>query len=297
MRTSSTASARVFRPAWRATFTAAAFFLLTVWALGQTKPSSTASASPDYSQEPFIVESMVSHFAFENDGTATQELTAHLRIQTDAGVQQWGLLTFAYLKANDTVEIAYVRVRTPDGTVVITPPENFQDIESEVSRIAPMYSDLRQKHVAVKGLSPGDILEYRMQSRTHTPQVPGQFWLSYNFTSEGIALEEQLEVSVPRAREVKVKSADAQPAIREEGVRRFYIWKTNKLKRKTDEEKGKESKKDAPAPSVQLTSFRSWEEVGNWYGGLQSDRVVPTAEVRAKAAELTRTAVTEMAHY
>ncbi|MBZ5511934.1 MAG: DUF3857 domain-containing protein [Acidobacteriia bacterium] len=274
--------------------TAGAFFLLSVWVLGQTKPSTTASAGPDYSQEPSIAESIVSRFAFEDDGTGTQESTVRLRIQTGAGVQQWGLLSFAYLKANDTVEIAYVRVRKPDGTVVITPPENFQDMESDVSRIAPMYSDLRQKHVAVKGLSPGDVLEYRMLSRTHTPQVPGQFWLSYNFTTEGIVLDEQLEVSVPRTREVKIKSADAQPSIREEGARRFYTWKTNKLRRKTDEEKRKESKKDAPPPSVQLTSFRSWEELGKWYGGLQSDRVVPTAEVRAKAAELTRTAVTEM---
>ena len=294
MPTSSIAGARRWRLARRATLSAAAFLLLSVWVPGQTKPSAPASAGPDYSQEPFIAESSVSRVAFENDGTGTQEATVRLRIQTGAGVQQWGLLSFPYLKANESIEIAYVRVRKPNGTVVITPPENFQDIESDVSRLAPMYSDLRQKHVAVKGLSPGDVLEYRMQSRTHTPQVPGQFWLSYNFTPEGITLDEQLEVSVPRAREVKVKSADVQPEIREEGTRRFYTWKTNKLRRKTDEEKRKESKKDAPPPSVQLTSFRSWEEVGKWYSGLQSDRVEPSAEVRAKAAELTRGAVTEM---
>ncbi|MBZ5569317.1 MAG: DUF3857 domain-containing protein [Acidobacteriia bacterium] len=263
--------------------------LLVAPAVAQAKP-----VTPDYSQEAVAIESFVSNHAFQIDGTGTQEVTARMRIQTDAGVQQWGLLTFSYQKANETVEIAYVRVRKADGTVVITPPENIQDMESEVSRAAPLYSDLRQKQVAVKGLSPGDVLEYRVHWQTHTPQVVGQFWLNYNFTRDGIVLDEQLEVSVPRERSLKVKNSDVQPAIREEGTRRIYIWKTSNLRRKSDEEKSKESKKEPPPPSVQMTSFRSWEELGKWYDDLQRARVVPSAEVRAKAAELTRNAATDL---
>jgi len=32
---------------------------------------------------------------------------------------------------------------------------------AEITRQAPFHSDIREKHSAVKGLSPGDVLEYR----------------------------------------------------------------------------------------------------------------------------------------
>ena len=209
-------------------------------------------------------------------------------------MQQWGLLAFGYAKANETVDIIYVRVRKPDGAVVVTPKENVQDMPTDVSRAAPMYSDLRQKHVAVKGLSVGDTLEYRAEWHIHTAQIPGQFWTDYDFMRDGIALDEQLQVSVPRNRVVKVKSADPQPVITEEGDRRLYTWKTKNLRRKTEEEKRKLAAKDAPPPAVRITSFHSWEELGNWYAELQRDRVTPTPDIRAKAAELTGKAATDV---
>lgn len=41
------------------------------------------------------------------------------------------------------------------------------------------------------------------------------------------------------------------------------------------------------APDVQLSSFQSWAEVGQWYWNLQSPRIEPSPAVRTKAAELT----------
>ena len=46
-----------------------------------------------------------------------------------------------------------MRVRKPDGSVVETPAENVQDMAAEITRQAPFYSDLNEKHEAVKGLA------------------------------------------------------------------------------------------------------------------------------------------------
>ena len=43
--------------------------------------------------------------------------------------------------------------------MVETPASDVQDLDSAVSREAPMYTDGEREHVAVKSLSPGDILE------------------------------------------------------------------------------------------------------------------------------------------
>ena len=37
-----------------------------------------------------------------------------------------------------------------------------------------------------------------------------------------------------------------------------------------------------------MTTFQSWSEVGQWYAGLERDRVTPDEKIRAKAAELIR---------
>ena len=40
-------------------------------------------------------------------------------------------------------------------------------------------------------------------------------------------------------------------------------------------------------PSIAWTTFRSWEQVGAWYRGLEADRIVPDESVTAKAKEVT----------
>ena len=66
-------------------------------------------------------------------------------------------------------------------SVVVTPDYNVQDMPADVTRSAPMYSDIHQKHVAVKGLGVGDTLEYQVTFHTFKAEVPGHFWLEYSF--------------------------------------------------------------------------------------------------------------------
>src|SRR5882762_1903273 len=235
----------------------------------QSAPKS-AAAKPDYSQEAFVMEQYLRKVKLENDGTSLREDSARIRIQSDAGVQHYGLLTFSYPSATGSFEIDYVRVRKPDGTVVETPSENIQDMAAEITREAPFYSDLREKHIAVKGLGVGDVLEFAMYERVTKPLAPGQFWLDYTFTKTLILLQERLEVTVPRERAVKIKSPDYQPAVSDTGAYRTYTWTSSNLQRKDDKKSKEEETKTAseqlrgrfPQPDVLVTSFQTWEDVG-----------------------------------
>ncbi|MGB9205411.1 MAG: DUF3857 domain-containing protein [Terriglobales bacterium] len=236
---------------------------------------------------------MSTRVAFENDGNSTREQTTRVRVQTDAGVKQWGLLTFPYQSATQTVEIGYVRVRRTDGSTLITPADNVQDLDSEITRSAPFYSDLREKHVAVKGLGKGDILEYQAHWRATKPLIPGQFWFQYNFNRDGVVLAERLEIRVPAERAVKVKGPQATQTVTAEAGSRTYAWTYSKLQSAKEPENDEKKQTDAALgrlapPEVQISSFQSWEEVGRWYWNLQKDRTEPTAAIRTKAAELTK---------
>jgi tetratricopeptide (TPR) repeat protein/transglutaminase-like putative cysteine protease len=271
-------------------------------AAAQASPKA-AAASPDYSKEAFVDEEDLSKIVFENDGTGTRETSLRLRVQSDAGVQRYSVLTFPYQDAFETVEIIYVRVRKPDGTVIVTPTENILDMPSEITRQAPFYSDLHEKHVAVKGLTAGDVLE--SQARWHVTKAlaPGQFWTAFNIPHDFIVLHQEFQVSVPRERPVRWKSPAFKPAISEEGGRRIFTWTFSQLEHRSSEQEKTEQEEKAyqavrgklPPPDVQLSSFQSWEEIGAWYNGLQLERVKPSPAIRAKAAELTKNAADDNA--
>src|SRR5437868_12709430 len=145
---------------------AVVFQLFLLFAIAQVAPpppppsETSTSNSPDFSQEGFVVEKTRTAYRFENDGTGKREGYARIRIQSEAGVQQWGQLVFPYSSANETVDIAYVRVIRADGSTVTAEPDAVQDLTAPVQREAPVYSDLRQKHVTVPALRPGETLEY-----------------------------------------------------------------------------------------------------------------------------------------
>ena len=274
---------------------------LTPFVTAQAPSSAAAATKPDFSKEGVIVEQLTTQATFENDGTGTRTFRVRARVQSDAGVQKLGLLTFAYQASVETLDITYVRVRKADGSVVATSPDTFQDMPSDITRVAPLYSDSHEKHVAVKGLSAGDMLEYECQYKLTKPLAPGQFWFDYNFDDDEIVLDEQLEIKVPRQRAVKFKSLTVRPTVTEALNYRIYTWKTANLKSKQESDEDKTQKLIermrglGPQPDVRFSSFQTWEEIGRWYSDLQKDRISPTPEIAAKAAELTKGAADDSA--
>jgi hypothetical protein len=261
----------------------------------------TNSAKPDFSKEAIVVEMDSTRATFENDGTGTRQINRRIRIQSEAAVQQLGVLTLSYANSNESLTIDYVRVTKPDGTVVTTPADDVQDMVADITRQAPFYSDLHEKHIPVKGLGVGDTLEFQAEWHLTKPLAPGEFWFSFDFPHDAVYLQQELQIKVPRARAIKWKSAHVQPAIDSDGAYRRLTWTTSHLQGPLT---GKEKDKDdedtlydlarglLPAPDVQLSSFQTWDDVARWYSALQQDRLKPTPEIQAKAAELTKNAAT-----
>ncbi len=286
---------------WRAV--ACACGLAGFAAIAQSMPEQTgkppqnppAAAKPsDYSKEPAVIEQQTAKFLLEPDGTSTVDMSTRVRVQSPAGVKQFGLLRFPYASATSNLEIVFVRVTKPDGKLVATPMEGVLDMPSEITRLAPFYSDLKEKQVAVKGLEVGDVLEFASRTKVTSPLDPRQYWFSYEFTRNVIVLEEVVQFRAPRDRYVNVRSAQIQPVISEDGGFRVYTWKTASLEVKGEEKAANAAvPKLQDPPDIQVSTFRSWEEVGEWFRGLMAARAAPDNEIRAKTEELTRGLATD----
>jgi len=242
-----------------------------------------------YANEPFVIERIQTTVRFETDGKSQRELTIRVRVQSEAAVKQFGLLVYPYMGSFEKLEVVYVRVRKPDGTVIETPASDVQDLDSEVSRAAPMYTDQKEKHIAVRSLAPKDVLEFKLRWMVQTPLAPGYFWFTDSFVKQGICLDEEIELNVPRDVNTKIVAPDV--VTREEGDRRIYVMHSSRLKEEKEDDKDANTWiKDfygAAPPEVQMSSFVSWAVVGDWFRKVQQNRTEVTPAIRAKAEELT----------
>jgi tetratricopeptide (TPR) repeat protein len=250
--------------------------------------SPSKSGDQSFASEPYVIELLQNRLRFEPDGKGLRELHTRIRIQSESAIREFGVLVYPYMASFENLDVLYTRVHKPDGTTIDTPPSDIQDLDSAVSREAPMYTDQREKHIAVKSLGVGDLLDVSLRWTVHDPVAQGHFWSDHDFFKAGICLKEELEISVPATPPVKLTVSIPASEITEGVGRRTYTFRTSHLKKEEEEEIPAWEKDFAGAspPSIRLSSFTSWADVGAWYGGLQQPRVRVTPEIRAKANEL-----------
>jgi len=253
----------------------------------QVKLTNSAPSDAQFAKEGVVYEKVATVIHYDANGLGDKTLTVVARVQSEGAVHEAGLLTFSYASGEEKVEPVYVRVRRPDGTVVNTPSDDAQDMPTEVTRAAPFYSDLREIQIPVKSLSPGDKLEYEMRFvRTKAPAA-GQFWSALNFVRNNVVLDETVELSFPKDKYVLVLTPKNRPVITEENGLKVYRWKTSQMEPTVGADKKKDSADDPEALApVTWTTFRNWQEVGDWYGSLAKNRTEASPEVKAKVEEL-----------
>lgn len=276
--------------------------------LAQSSPAAPVLVSPsadNYRNEAIVFEKSETTYRMHADGTGERDVHIVARIQSQGAAQQLGVLAFAYASAYETPVVKLVRVHKPDGSVVDTPATDAIEMPAEVSRQAPLYSDLKEKHIPVRSLAPGDTLEYEIDTSINKAEAPGQFWGADHFMAPGtvIVLSEVLRLEFPADKYVQVWSPNHKPAIKDHDGLRTYTWDVAQLVT-APKSTGKDGVKPTPPkdsdedadgrklPSVAWTTFRSWDEVGAWYRSLASKRAEPSDAIRARADELTKDAKT-----
>jgi len=243
----------------------------------------------DSARQPFVIERLYERVRYDSDGTGKREFDLRVHVISEGALQAFGQLEYPYNSASDRLDVGYVRVLKTGGDTVVAPASAVLDVTGPIAREAPMFSDIREKVVTVPGLRPGDVLEAHLTWTTVTPVAPGRFWYADDFPEDAIIVDQRLVVDVPRSEAVLVRtSGAAAPEVRETGDRRIYEWRRQNLRVDTSsagEARRAARFRHAPA-AVQVTSFRTWEEVGRWYANLEREREALTPAIRAKADSL-----------
>jgi len=287
---------------------ASAFLMLN--AIATAQDVAKTSTTVEYSDEGVVFERYEQCYRMHADGTGERANHVLLKIQSESAARQFSVLSFGYASADETPHIDLVRVHKADGTAVDTPASDAIEMPAEVTRAAPLYSDLKEKHVPVRSLSPGDTLEYDVHTTVDKAEAPGQFWGVHHFTAPGttVVRAEVLTLEVPKDKYVQVWSPNHKPEVTEHDGLRRYVWNVAQLvpapkkagPSQADEKEKKDKKPKDPdedadghaLPSVAWTTFHTWAEVGDWYRSLAMTRAMPNDSLRARAGELTKDART-----
>ncbi len=265
------------------------------------------SAPDPYSGETGVLERVDVVYAMNADGTGYMQKTVVAKIQTEAALQQLGILGMRFAGNTQHAEFHYVRARHPDGSVTETPVSGVMEQPMQATVQAPFYSDLKVAQLPVKSLQVGDTLEWEARVVMTKAEAPNEFWGAENFVTEGsVVREESVELHVPTTKAVTVwtnPTLGIKVKQSKDGDQTVYRWETSALTPTVgaDAEAAKEAKKKhvltadeeldierGKLPSVAWTTFPGWAAVGEWYRGLELSRATPDDEIKAKVAELTK---------
>jgi tetratricopeptide (TPR) repeat protein len=267
--------------------------LCVVTALAGQAPAPPAASITKASDSvlPYTIESLRTRVRLENDGGGSRQLTFAVKVLDEQAVRQWGQVTLPYQSDTEALDVKSVQVEKPDGSVSTTTSDGVQDLAVPVPGPAPVFTDLRQKTITVSALRPGDLLKVDAVWTTKKPIAAGQFWFEHTFDTNETVRDERLEIDVPAARKVILKTAPGKPQEEHDGLgtvadgRRVYRWKSAHVVDDSAKPKVRQPDEDEPAADVRLTSFQSWDEFARWFGALAP--AIPDATVNAKVATLT----------
>lgn len=266
------------------------------------------SARRKYANEPYVFERHFLAVRFEKDGTGTRELSARVRIQTDAGAQQFRQLVFSFVSPNEEVSVRSATIHTASGSTidVRSQPNATKVGPSSVTQKFPAYSDLKELRVALPNLKAGDTLDYEVVTRIIQPFAPGEFWFSYDFPHDSIILDDRLEINLPQGRAFSIEApgisrtagATLTPATEplnrdvafsrtDEAGRTILRWSRANLKRVSADQDAQPTRA-ASTPDIQITSFHSWAQVAHWYAQREQTVAQVTPAIQTKVQELTR---------
>ena len=208
------------------------------------------------------IELLETKYRFETNGDSRKEVHTRVRINNELGVRQFGRLNFDFNRSFQSVEIPLVRVTHASGGTADILSGAITDHPNPAVVEAPAYQDVRVKSVRILGLQPSDLLEYRVITTTsHHPLAP-DFWLDHTFDRSGVVCEENFEIDLPEALQIRLKINPAtppeSPAPGSQGIdsRAVYRWKRKSPVTTTAVEKSDTNRAD-----ISLSTFKSWKHL------------------------------------
>ncbi|MFH1202380.1 MAG: DUF3857 domain-containing protein, partial [Candidatus Omnitrophota bacterium] len=224
----------------------------------------------------------------------TQVSTMHyiVKILNERGKEDFAESHIEYDSTYEKIELEYARTIRPDGIVVEVGKRHIRDVSRYLN--FPLYSNARVYIISFPEIAEGAVVEYKVKIYRSQLINKKDFVLSYALQAQEPVIIANLSLTLPRERNVYIKTinsqynnfgADLKPGIEKKDKELVYRWQFKDLPQIMPEPSMPPESQINPA--IILSTFKSWQEIYNWWWKLAQGKIKADSAIKDKVRELT----------
>ncbi|MFH0938810.1 MAG: DUF3857 domain-containing protein [Planctomycetota bacterium] len=230
------------------------------------------------------------------NGSASRMIHRIAKALRQPGVQEVNQYTIYYEPERQIVEILRAVVITPDGRELSRADISDRSTSAAMGVQTRIYDEHYLKQVRFKDLEPGSLVDLQYTIRDTSDNLYGDYFADTFYLSDDLpTVKSQYVLDYPRnlaiqTRVFNTKSLEEQVS-EPDPQRKILKWELNNTPG-IIRERGMPPVRDQLA-QLQVTTMKSWQEVGQWYWHLIKDQLTVTDELRKVILELTKNCKTQ----
>jgi tetratricopeptide (TPR) repeat protein len=215
------------------------------------------------------------------NGLSSRFQQTGVKVYSQRGVEAFRSFPITYSPDRQEVRILRATVTKPDGSVIESYSESERSLNAPWSRL---YYDARAKVLSFPSLAPGDVLDvrYRLED-TALDNLLSDYWGDVDYVETVAPKLRYLYIAdMPPGRALywnkSLSSGIAEVEQTEQDGRTLYRWSAHHVPKVIPEP-------SMPGwaevvPTLHVSTYKSWDQVGRYYWGLVRDQLRPNQELR-----------------
>ncbi|MBM3254709.1 MAG: DUF3857 domain-containing protein [Candidatus Omnitrophica bacterium] len=224
----------------------------------------------------------------------TQVSTLHyiVKILNERGKEDFAESHIGYDSTYEKIELEYARSIRPDGIVVEVGKRHIRDVSKYLN--FPLYSNARAYIISFPEITEGSVIEYKIKIYRSQLINKKDFVLGYTLQTREPVIMANFSLTIPRGKNVYIKTINGEynnfgarllPSVEKKDKELIYSWQFKDLPQIMPEPSmPPESQIN---PTIILSTFKSWQEIYNWWWKLARDKIKAGPAIKDKVRELT----------
>jgi len=247
-----------------------------------------ASAFPDDNIIHLLNQQVV---RINANGTSSRMVHKISKLLRPNGVQQLQQDSIWYEPERQVVDVIKASVITPDGREISRAEIDDRSTSAAMGVQTRIYDEHFLKQVRFNNLEPGSIVDLQYTIRDTGDNIYGNYFAdTFYFNDDDPTVRSQYVLDFPKDLSQQTQTVntkiEAQRVAQSDTRREVYKWELDNTPG-IPQERGMPPVVDQLA-QLQVTTMKSWQEVGQWYWNLAKDQLVPSDEMRREVKDLTK---------
>jgi len=227
------------------------------------------------------------------NGTSSRMVHKIIKVLHDEGIEEAQSQEVFYDPSRQVVDVIRAAAISPDGKELARAEIADRSVGAEQGVKTKMYDEYHLKSITFKDIASGAIVDLQYTIRDTGENIYGDYFSeSFEFGMDQPVVRAQYVLDLPANREFAMRAfhTTVKPEITEAGERKIVKWELRNHSGVVHEDAMPPLSE--LAPSVHVSTMKTWDEVGAWYWNLSKDALTADEALKKKVAEITAGAKT-----